>query len=41
MIGYEQDGKVGRLYLQRSSHANAFTSEMLERVAKLMEAAKN
>ncbi|MBI78342.1 MAG: hypothetical protein CMM53_11285 [Rhodospirillaceae bacterium] len=41
MIRYEQDGKVGRLYLQRSSHANAFTSEMLERVAELMESAKN
>ncbi|MBS40208.1 MAG: hypothetical protein CMM83_00550 [Rhodospirillales bacterium] len=41
MIGYEQDGNVGRLYLQRSPHANAFTSEMLERIADVMESAKS
>lgn len=40
MIGFEQDGRVGRLYLQRSSHANKFTSEMLGRIAEVMVSAQ-
>ncbi|MBK20325.1 MAG: hypothetical protein CMM52_15955 [Rhodospirillaceae bacterium] len=39
MIGFEQDGRIGRLFLQRASHANAFTSEMLGRTAEIMELA--
>ena len=39
MIGFERDGKVGRLFLQRATHANAFTSEMLRRIAEILETA--
>jgi enoyl-CoA hydratase/carnithine racemase len=39
MIGFEQDGRVGRVFLQRASHANAFTSEMLGRTAEILETA--
>ena len=40
MIGFEQDGRVGHLYLQRSSHANKFTSEMLGRIAEVVFSAQ-
>ena len=39
MIGFEKDGRVGRMFLQRTSHANAFTSEMLRRTAEILETA--
>ncbi len=39
MIGFEQDGRVGRLFLQRASHGNAFTSDMLGRTAEIIETA--
>ena len=41
MIGFERDGKVGRLFLQRATHANTFTSEMLRRLAEILEAASD
>ena len=39
MIGFEKDGKVGRLFLQRATYANAFTSAMLRRIAEILETA--
>lgn len=39
MIEFEQDGRIGRLFIQRASHANAFTSKMLCRTAEILETA--